>query len=78
MYADDAIIFICPDKEDITALKHLLSLFGEVIGLRTNIDKSSVAPIRCENIDLLDILNDFTARQVSFPIKYPGLPLAIG
>jgi len=77
MYADDAAIFLRPIKEEVTALKHLLQLFGEVTGLRTNIHKSSVVPIRCENLDLDDILCDFLAQHTSFPIKYLGLPLAI-
>ena len=77
MYADDAAIFLRPIKEEVTALKHLLQLFGEVTGLRTNIHKSSVVPIRCENLDLDDILCDFPAQRTSFPIKYLGLPLAI-
>ena len=77
MYADDATIFLRPIKEEVTALKHLLQLFGEVTGLRTNIHKSSVVPIRCENLDLDDILCDFPAQRTSFPIKYLGLPLAI-
>ena len=42
IYADDAAIFLRPIKEEVTALKHLLQLFGEVTGLRTNIHKSSV------------------------------------
>jgi hypothetical protein len=77
MYADDAVIFLRPIKEEVATLKHLLQIFGEVTSLRTNIHKSSVAPIRCENLDLDDILYDFPAQRTSFPIKYLGLPLAI-
>jgi len=65
IYADDAAIFLRPIKEEVTALKHLLQLFGEVTGLRTNIHKSSVVPIRCENLDLDDILCDFPAQRTS-------------
>jgi hypothetical protein len=77
LYADDAVIFLRPIKEEVATLKHLLQIFGEVTSLRTNIHKSSVAPIRCENLDLDDILYDFPAQRTSFPIKYLGLPLAI-
>ena len=75
MYADDAVIFLRPVKEEVAVLKHLLHLFGEATGLRTNIHKSSVAPIRCENLDLDDVLHDFPAKRTSFPIKYLGLLL---
>jgi hypothetical protein len=77
MYADDAVIFLRPIKEEVAALKHLLQLISEVTGLCTNIHKSSVAPIRCDNLDLDDILYGFPAQRTSFPIKYLGLPLAI-
>jgi len=54
-----------------------LSLFGQVTGLQTNVHKSSVTPIRCEGIDLDDVLADFQAVRASFPIRYLGLPLSI-
>ena len=44
----------------------------------TNIAKSSISPIRCEDIDLATILTDFPAAVTLFPIKYLGLPLALG
>jgi hypothetical protein len=37
MYANDAVIFLKPAKEEVLALKHLLHLFGEVTGLQTNV-----------------------------------------
>jgi len=76
MYADDAVIFLKPVKEEVMALNHLLQLFGEVTGLKTNVQKSSIVPIRCERLDLDDILADFPAVRARFPIKYLGLPLS--
>jgi hypothetical protein len=59
MYADDAIIFLKPAKHEVEALKSLLHSFGEVTGLRTNVHKTSVVPIRCEQINLIEVLAGF-------------------
>jgi hypothetical protein len=75
MYADDAAIFLTPVKEEVAALAELLTLFGEATGLRTNFQKSTVVPIRCEGLDIDDILTHLPARKSHFPIKYLGLPL---
>jgi retron-type reverse transcriptase len=52
MYADDAAIFIDPKIEDVEALKIIFQAFGSFSGLHINLEKSSVHPIRCENVDL--------------------------
>jgi hypothetical protein len=51
--------------------------FGNVTGLVTNSNKSQVALIRCDGIDLEDILQDFLATRVNFLMKYVGLPLFV-
>ena len=76
LYADDTVIFLRPDKQEVKALARLLNLFGQVTGLQTNVHKSSIAPIRCDGIDLDDILADLPAARTTFPIKYLGLPLS--
>ena len=52
LYADDLALFINPVKEEIAALKSILSAFGDVTGLRVNFSKSSVIPIRCDGLDV--------------------------
>ena len=76
MYADDMVIFVNPVKEDVTTLANILNNFGEVSGLQTNFQKSTVVPIRCEAIDLEDVLSNLPAKRGHFPIKYLGLPLS--
>ena len=49
-----------------------------ITGLVTNIAKSAISPIRCSDIDLPAILNDFPAAIAQFPIKYLGLPISLG
>ncbi|XP_073367736.1 uncharacterized protein [Aegilops tauschii subsp. strangulata] len=70
-------VFCAPIKEDVQFLTATLASFGEPTGLVTNCAKSLVAPIRCEGVDLDDILQSFPACRSSFPIRYLGLPLAI-
>ena len=60
MYADDAIVFLNP-KKDVSNLASILQKFVLTSGLCTYFNKSSVIPIRCDNIDLDDILENFPA-----------------
>jgi hypothetical protein len=75
MYADDAAIFINPKIEDVEALKIILQAFGSLSGLHINLEKSSMHPIRCENVDLDHVLSSFTGSRGAFPCKYLGLQL---
>jgi hypothetical protein len=77
LYADDATIFVAPIKDDINFLATTLSNFGIVTGLVTNCAKSHVATIRCEGIDINDILQVLPASHVSFPMRYPGFLLSV-
>ena len=75
LYADDAAIFINPRKEDIDAIKVILQAFGNISGLHINLEKSSVHPIRCDEIDLDHVLTSFAGIRGSFPCRYLGLQL---
>jgi hypothetical protein len=75
MYVDDAAIFLRPSAADVTNLKAILLNFGAIIGLQTNLQKTSVTPISCNDIDLDSILANFPVSRATFPIKYLGLPL---
>ena len=59
LYADDAAIFVNPVKEEIDVIKEVLVAFGDASGLRVNLSKSSVYPIRCENVDLEVVMQSF-------------------
>jgi hypothetical protein len=75
LYADDAAIFVKPQKQDITALKEILEMFGQANRIRKNLQKLEVFPINCHDLDLEDILEGFPASVKSFPCRYLGLPL---
>jgi hypothetical protein len=61
LYADDAVIFLKPmvvDMENLQALHH----FDVAIGLCTNVHKSEIYPIRCDNINVTDIPGGLQVR----------------
>ena len=60
------------------ALFGILEKFGETTGLKLNIKRCTVAPIRCAEINLDHILESFKGKRTNFPITYLGLPLTLG
>jgi hypothetical protein len=77
LYADDAAIFAAPIKEDIQNLSSILEGFGEVSRLGANLQKSYVVHIRCDDINLDEVLHGLPVVRASFTLKYLGLPLSI-
>ena len=76
LYADDVALFLQPIAADINLSLKLLHLFGEASGLKTNVQKSNVLPIRCAEEDLTLIQNLLPCEVLDFPCKYLGLPLS--
>lgn len=56
----------------------ILQLFGDATGLKINQEKSTVSAIRCDDLNMADILQSFGGKQVGFPLKYLGLPITLG
>jgi hypothetical protein len=77
IYTDDAVIFLRPDLGDINLVLDLLRLFGTASGLKTNVQKSSVVPIRCDDQILNAVKELLPCDFVGFPCKYLGLPLSL-
>jgi len=77
LYADDAVVFIKPTKQNIDNLAEILTGFGHTTGLHTNINKTTVTPISCTNINLREMLQNVPMRQANFPLKFLGLPLSV-
>jgi hypothetical protein len=51
--------------------------FGEASGLKTKFQKSTIIPIRCEGLNLNNILAGSPTEVLCFPIKYLGLLLTV-
>jgi hypothetical protein len=75
LYADDAVVFVNPVKEELQIVSELLDIFGTVSGLGTNRNKCVVFPIRCDGINLEEVMEGFNCQIKSFPCTYLGLPL---
>jgi len=76
LYADDVMIFLKPAEADLLAAHRVLSLFGEATGLHPNFNKSSLIPIRCEELNINTLLPILDCPLGSFPCKYLGMPLS--
>jgi hypothetical protein len=77
LYADDAAILVNPIKEEVTLNKDILQGFGQASRLITNTAKSAVYPIKCDGIQLQEVMEAFQCQINSFPCKYLGLPLHV-
>jgi mannosylglycoprotein endo-beta-mannosidase len=77
LYADDAAIFMKPTKKDVINMERILRNFGEASGLRTNLQKTQLISIRCQNVDLHSLLLDLPVTRTSFPLRYLGLSLSV-
>jgi hypothetical protein len=57
------------------AIIAILQAFGQFSGLHINLEKSSIHPIHCEDVDLEHVLEPFNGVRESFPCRYLGLQL---
>lgn len=55
----------------------ILKIFGRATGLNINCRKSTATPIRCEDINLLQVLQSFGGQVTNFPMTYLGLPITL-
>lgn len=75
LYANDVAAFLNPAQNEVDVLISILRDFGKVTWLHVNLEKSLVAPIRCQEVDLDVVLRSFSGSRTSFPLTYLGLPL---
>lgn len=77
LYADDAAIFANPDQAELYHITQVLNLFGNCSGLKVNLNKTEIFPIRCDETTISTVLGSFPGRIGKFPGKYLGLPFHI-
>jgi hypothetical protein len=58
LYADDVAVFVNPVNEEIDVIKEIFESFGRACGLHINFEKSAAYPIRCEGLDLCELLQN--------------------
>jgi hypothetical protein len=70
--ADDVTLFIWPAEPEINLTTEILAKFGEASSL-TNLQKSCVIPIRCEESELETVTTTLPCPMSSVPCTYLGL-----
>jgi hypothetical protein len=76
LYAAAAAAFVNPIKEEVDVIRDIFHAFGNASGLWVNLNKSAAYPIKCDDVDLQVVLQNFPCQIKSFPCKYLGLPLS--
>jgi hypothetical protein len=76
LYADDVALFIRPTHEEKNLSMNILNHFGEASGLFTNLQKSCVIPIRCEENQMDLVSQTLPCTTAEFPCTYLGLPIS--
>lgn len=75
LYADDAALFANPSPSELERLQKILRLFVECSGLKVNMTKTEIFPIRMQESMVHNIIQNFLGKISKFPGKYLGLPL---
>jgi hypothetical protein len=75
LYADDAAIFANPDRNELHHISQILNIFGNCSGLKVNLNKTEIFPIRCDETTVTKVLLHFPRKIGKFPGNYLSLPL---
>ncbi|CAN6353500.1 unnamed protein product [Urochloa humidicola] len=75
-YADDTLMVVRADADDVIRLRQLLDLFLSATGLQINFSKSTAVPMHVPAPRLRRLLQVLQCQQASFPQVYLGLPLS--
>jgi hypothetical protein len=70
LYANDAAIFANPDQHELSRIHQLLQTFGNCSGLKVNLSKTEIFPIRCTEDLIAEALMGFPGKVMAFPEKY--------
>jgi hypothetical protein len=67
-------LFINPSQQEMLVTNHILKIFADASGLKTNMAKTQCYPIQCQEVNL-DFISNAGLELSSFPYTYLGLPL---
>jgi hypothetical protein len=76
-YADDTLIFMEGDVNQLQHLKDILHSFAESTGLKVNFEKSFMAPINISEERLDFLASTLGCAKQTLPFTYLGLPLSL-
>jgi hypothetical protein len=74
-YADDTLVIIPADQDQVLVMKHILELYAQSTRLKIIFHKSSMVPINLAS-DRAHVFADLLGWKIaSLPFTYLGLPL---
>jgi hypothetical protein len=76
-YADDTLMIMPADMEQLMQLKNILQIFSSSTGLKVNYHKTTLVPINVDNDHDTTLANAFECNVETLPFAYLGLPLGI-
>jgi len=74
-YADDTLLIMQADEDQVIALKEALQDFSSSTGLDINYHKSSMYPINIHDDELIRLAAAFGCQTGTLPFTYLGLPV---
>ena len=77
LYADDLVILLAPNADDLNCLTQILQLFAGALGLVSNPKKCIATPICCDNETITTIQSVLLCTVSNFPCKYLSVPLSL-
>jgi Reverse transcriptase (RNA-dependent DNA polymerase) len=76
LYADDTLIFVQPTAHQLNLLKILLDTFGNISGLKINMQKSELLVTSTTSSQVQQLAALIQCKSGTFPLKYLGPPLS--
>lgn len=74
-FAYDTIFFLKPEMENLGWLSKIIQLFSSMLGLRVNLEKSSLLGINVDIQRVQAMADAIGCKAEECPIKYLGIPL---
>ncbi|XP_073360718.1 uncharacterized protein [Aegilops tauschii subsp. strangulata] len=74
-YADDTLIILPADKDQLIALKDMFKVFSVSTGLDVNYHKSFIIPINVDTAVMTELAAAFGCQIGKMPFTYLGLPV---
>jgi Reverse transcriptase (RNA-dependent DNA polymerase) len=76
LYADDTLLFVKPQIQQLRILRKILEVFGKMSGLRINLQKSELLVTLMNEIQVEQLAGVINYKSAKFSLKYLGLPLS--
>ena len=74
-YADDTILIMPAEVQQVLKLKEALQSFSQSTGLDINYNKSSMIPINLDEVSMAHLATAFGCQVGKLPFTYLGLPV---